>query len=382
MSNEPVVLLLISRKTREWSILVNYRKTVFSILILSIIIVLFTGKSYADDLVFKPIPTTYRGAVTIKDGSVAEGRFIIAQITKSNGEVYSTEPVLIRNDKYFMLIVSPPNNSYTRQIVKFYLDGIIPAIEQDSFAPSKSGPNYGPYVFDLTFPSVPTPTPTPTATPTVTPTPTNTPVAADPSIYSGEVVIAGLRVQEGSVIFAQIGEYQSIPAIIEKDDKYRNLVIDPNNSKFFGQTVNFYLNGVLSRTFSSYVPGKVHKDFDLIFVGVPTFTPTPTATATFTPTPMPTSTPRPTNTATPTATNTASPTLSPTATPKIAPVPSLPLMLINNTSTESKELSGGQCFGPSRVSLATGIGNSMLMLAPILFLAGYVRIGRSKKKRD
>jgi hypothetical protein len=346
-------------------------------------IVLFAGKGYADDLAFKPIPTTYRGAVTIKDASAAEGKFIIAQITKSNGEVYTTDPVVIRNGKYFMLIVSPPNNSYTKLVVKFYLDGIVPAIEQDNFAPSKSGPNYGPYVFDLTFPSVPTPTPTPTATPTVTPTPTNTPVAADPSIYSGEVIIAGLRVQEGSVIFAQIGEYQSIPAIIEKDDKYRNLVIDPNDSKFFGQAVNFYLNGILSRTFSSYVPGKVYKDFDLIFVGVPTFTPTPTATATFTPTPTPTSTPRPTNTPTPTATNTAAPTLSPTATPTITPAPYLlPSMLINNTSTEPKELSGGQCFGPSSVSLATGIGNSMLMLAPMLFLAGYVRIGRSKKKRN
>ena len=367
--------------------------------------VLFSEKGYAaPELVFKPIPTTYRGTVTIKDGSISEGKFIIAEITKLDGAVYTTKPVVIRNGKYFMLIVSPPDESYitlNNNIIKFYLDGIIQAVETDRFAPGKSGPNYSPYVFDLTFPSVPTPTPTPTATATVTPTPTATPVAADPSIYSGEVVIAGLRVQEGSIIFAQIGEYQSIPAIIEKDDTYRNLVIDPNDSKFFGQTVNFYLNGILSRTVSTYVPGKVQKHFDLIFVGVPTFTPipTPTPTPTFTPIPTatatPTNTPTPTNTATPTnlptatATNTATPTISPTPTiiPTFTPTPTLSpsaSIFFSNTDitpTESKE-SGGQCFGPSNVSLSTGIGNSILMLGPILFLAGYVRIGKKKKKRD
>ena len=88
----------------------NYRKIVFIISIVSIVTVLFSEKGYADENI--QFPTTYRGTVTIKDGSTPEGKTIIAKITKLNGTVYTSEPVIIRNGKYFMLIVSPPDNSY------------------------------------------------------------------------------------------------------------------------------------------------------------------------------------------------------------------------------------------------------------------------------
>ena len=366
----------------------NKRKIGFIIFILSIVTVLFSEKGYADENI--QFPTTYRGTVTIKDGSTAEGKFIVGKITKLNGTVYTTEPVIIRNGKYFMLIVSPPDNSYNYHTVEFYLDGIVKAIDTDIFTPGKSGPNYSPYVFDLSFANIPTPTPTPTPTSTATPTATATPLPANPTTFSGSVVIAGMRVQDGSTIYAKIGEYRSIPAIIEKDDRYRNLVVDPNDYRAFGQTIYFYLNGVESRTTSTYVSGSNNKNFDLIFVGVPTFTPTPTPTATVTPipTPTPTNTATPTNIATATATNTATPTnsptptITPTYTSTPTPVPptfSIDYIAPKSTSTEK---SGGQCFGPMNVSVATGIGNSFLMLAPVFFLVGYVRTVKKKKRSN
>ena len=54
---------------------------------------------------------------------------------------------------------------------------------------------------------------------------------------------------------------------------------------------------------------------------------------------------------------------------------------IDNKAT-STENSGGQCFGPMNVSLATGIGNSFLMLAPVFFLVGYVRTVKKKKRSN
>ena len=135
------------------------------------------------------LPTTYRGAVTITNGASAEGMSITAQMTKSDGSVYTTEPVQVRNGKYFMMIVAPPDLSYKNEIIKFYLDGIIEAREIDRFVPGRSGTDpatgmqFGPYIFDLSFSSVPTPTPTPTATPTLTPTPTATPLPANPAIF-------------------------------------------------------------------------------------------------------------------------------------------------------------------------------------------------------
>ena len=189
------------------------------------------------------LPTTYRGDVTIKNGASAEGMTITAQIVKDDGTVYTTDPVEVKNGRYFMLMLAPPDLSYKNEIVRFYLDEVIEAIETDIFVPGRSGTDpatgmqFGPYIFDLNFSSAPTPTPTPTPTATLTPTATATPLPAYPSTFSGSVVIAGMRVQEGSTIYATIGDYKSFPAVIEKDDKYRNLVLDPNDHRAFGETI-------------------------------------------------------------------------------------------------------------------------------------------------
>ena len=383
----------------EFGVLIlNMVKFTFIAVILVIGGILSADKIHAQE--GPVLPTTYRGDITIKDGSAADGMSLIAQIIKDDGSIYTTDPVEIKNGRYFMLIVSPPDLSYKNKTVRFYLDGIVEAREIDRFIPGRAGTDpstgmqFGPYIFDLSFSSIPTPTPTPTSTPTITPTATATPLPANPSIFSGSVVIAGMRVQEGSTIFAKIGDYQTMPAVIEKDDTYRNLVVDPNDNRAFGRTIYFYLNGVQSRTTSTYVTGSVNKKFDLVFVGVPTFTPTPTPTATFTPTPTMTLTPTPTNTATPTniptstptntaiATNSPTPTVIPTLTP--TPTPAAPTFSIEDIQNKptSTENSGGQCFGPMNVSVATGIGNSFLMLAPVFFLVGYVRVVKKKKKSN
>ena len=383
----------------EFGVLIlNMAKFIFIALILVIGGMLSTDKIHAQE--GPVLPTTYRGDIIMKDGSIADGMSLTAQIIRDDGSIYTTEPVEIRNGRYFMLIVAPPDLSYKNEIVKFYLDGIVEARETDRFVPGRSGTDsatgmqFGPYIFDLSFLNIPTPTPTPTATPTLTPTSTATPLPANPSVFSGSVVIAGMRVEEGSTIFAKIGDYQTIAAIIEKDDTYRNLVVDPLDYRTFGRTIYFYLNGVQGRTTSTYVSGSVNKNFDLVFVGVPTFTPTPTQTPTFTPTPTMTLTPTPTNTATPTniltatptntatATNSPTPTVTPTLTP--TPTPAAPTFSrhdIQNKPTSTGN-SGGQCFGPMNVSVATGIGNSFLMLAPVFFLAGYVRVVKKKKKSN
>ena len=75
------------------------------------------------------LPTTYRGTVTITNGASAEGMSITAQIIKDDGSIYTTDAVQVRNGKYFMMIVAPPDLSYKNEIITFYLDGIIEAKE-------------------------------------------------------------------------------------------------------------------------------------------------------------------------------------------------------------------------------------------------------------
>jgi len=195
-------------------------------------------------------------------------------------------------------------------------------------------PNY-----NLTFPPPPTPTPTATPVPTATPLPTATPITAFPSVYSGIVIVAGGTTPEDAVLVARIGDYESVPALVQ-DGAYLNLVVAPDDISLIGEPIEFFLNGVKSRSIDTYESGKTQKDFDLVFVGFPTPvpptpTPTPTQTQTATPTPVP-----PTPTATPTQTPTATPTRTPvpptptaTPTPTPTPVPPTPTPTATATAT-------------------------------------------------
>ena len=260
-----------------------------------------------------PTPTVYSGSATAAGTSVPDGMVVHARIRD-----YRSEPVAVVNGTYELLVVQPPNDSYNRGIVTFHLDGVI-AAETDVYV--IEGLPRLKSAFNLTFPGLPEPTPTVTPVP---PSPTATPIVALPSAYSGNIIIAGVLVPRDAVLVARIGDYESVPAIVG-DGVYTGLVLDPRDVSLLGARVEFFLNGFKSSVFGRYVSGKSFRDFDLIFVGIPTPTHTPTPTQT----PLP---PTPTSSPTPTATPTAvPPTPTPTPTPTAVPPTSTPPATVTAT---------------------------------------------------
>ena len=334
-----------------------------------------------------PLPAVYSGAATSGGVPVPDGLLITARI-----EDYASVPVVIEAGRYQFLQVAPPDATFNLKTITFHLDGV-QADQTDSFRAGNANLS-----FNLTFPTVPEPTPTVTPIPTATPIPTPTPVLALPAVYSGLIVVAGATVPEGAVLVARVGLYQSLPAVIE-GEKYRNLVVDPDDLSVVGQPVEFFLNGAKSRTSDVYRSGTFNRDFDLVFLEVPTptaiplpptatptpvpptVTPSPTPVpATATPVPLiptPTSTPPPPPTATPTPvplTPTQSP-VPPTAMPTDVPVaPTSTSGAATVVATPTPEPSGGACgstFGYG--SPLTGAGNVMFLLAPLALIAGWRR---------
>ena len=279
-----------------------------------------------------PTPTIYSGSATVAGLPARDGLQVHAQIRD-----YRSETVNVEGGRYVGLVVQPPNDSYDRGIVTFHVDGV-KAAEFDVYRVGglpRVEPN-----FVLSFPALPQPTPTPTPVP---PAPTPTPRVALPSAYSGNIIIAGVAVPQNAVLVARIGVYESVPAIVD-GDAFTGLVLDPQNLGLVGARVEFFLNGFESSVFSSYVSGKSFRNFDLIFVGIPTPTVTPTHTPTpLPPTPTPTSSPTltatptalpPTATATPTPTTTPAP---PTSTPKETATPSPTSTPASPTATATLE---------------------------------------------
>jgi len=190
--------------------------------------------------------------ITVIDGSeLPDGLPVIARI----GDEYETEPVLTENGTAFLKIIPNFSNAEGRS-VDIYIDTV--RIVQDMV--------YAPGVIDLTrpvtIPNLPLPTPTPTST------------SVKPAVYSGTVTIAGAKVQDGMVLVARIGAYESSPANLEGPN-FTGLVIITSNEDLVGQPVEFYLNGVAAtHSPGPFVPGKTQR-LDLVFIGVPT--PEPTA---------------------------------------------------------------------------------------------------------
>lgn len=324
-----------------------------------------------------PIPAIYSGNVTVAGSPAPDGLLITAHISavgvpSATTTEYISEPVAIKNGRFEALTVAPPDVNYAGRAVTFHLDGE-QATQTDLFQFQKIN-----LKFDLTFAKLPAPTPTPTPVPTSTPIPTATPVTAQPSIYFGAIVVAGATVPPGAVLVARIGPYQSEKALID-GDKFSNLVVLPADLSLVGKPVEFYLNGVKSSVVDIYESGRTKRDLQLVFVGVPT----PTATNTpVPPTPTPTSTPvPPTATATPlppTVTPTITPrptaTAIPTRTPTATPVPPTPTAVVVPTATATPAPSGGVCgsnYGTA--SAVAGVGNVLLLLAPLALIAGYRR---------
>ena len=345
-------------------------------------------------------PTTYNGNVTFNGQPLPDGLRVLARI-----DDYQTTSVITKNGRYQGLVVQPPKQRYVGQDVTFHVEGT-QAYETEPFVPGRSGPSFSRYEFDLSFPTLPMRPPTPTPTATETPTPTNTPVVARPSVYSGTIIVSGGSVWPGARLEARLGDHR-FPALIE-GQQYSNLVIAPGDLALVGELIEFYLDGVKADTTDTYENGARKQDFDLIFVGaqtptptrtprptrtptpIPTNTPLPTATPTPLPTdtPVPTATPTPTPTATPTAT--ATPTPRPTATPTATPTPEptatprprptiAPISRADNTpTTDGEDGDGGAdrggCFAiDGGGSPLAGAANALLMLAPIGLIAGYRR---------
>jgi len=269
------------------------------------------GEAFAQGL--PPAPFIYSGKATTAGVPVPNGFTI-------RGEVgaYVSDPVAVIDGRFDLLTVNPGEAASSGDEIAFLL-GDIRADQTDTF--QIAGIPLLKLDFDLTFPKLPDPTPTPSPIP---PTVTPTPRVALPSAYAGQIIVDGAAVPENAVLVARIGDdYESLPAIVNSETgEYFGLVLDPDDFDLLGRGVEFYLNGVRSRTTARYEGGASERAFDLIFTGLPSPTPTPlppTATPTATPVPptaTPTATPVP-----PTPTPTATP-VPPTATP--TPVPPTP----------------------------------------------------------
>ena len=352
------------------------------------LVAVLTDTARAQDAL-PPLPTLYLGTASLSDGTpVTEGLFIVARF----GDLES-EPVAVEEGgQYKNLLAGPPDDSYHEEDVTFHLEGVVQALDTDILN-AKSGVPIVKKDFNLTFPSLP---PTPTPTPTLTPAPTNTPTitptpeAADASVFSGKITVAGQKVPEVAVLVARVGDYESPPAFIEGDE-YSSLVVDPGDPKLVGQEIGFFLNGVKASKTATYKSGETKTGFDLVFVGLPTPTPTPvppTATNTPTPTETPTATstntPLPTATATPTPTPT--PTKTPTATPTPPPVTPTPpptqqarAASPTPTPTSTPAPDGGGCLFSANAPISAGLANLLLLLAPVGMIGGIRRFRRLRR---
>ena len=328
-----------------------------------------------------PIPAVYSGTVTGAGVAVPDGLKITAKVLD-----YQSQPVTTKGGRYEAFSVAPPDfNKYKGQTITFHLDGI-QANETDTFQSGKVDLS-----FNLTFPKVPTPTPTPSPTPTITPTPTLTPVptatpiVAEPSIYGGPITVAGGSVPEGAVLIARLGDYESAPALVQ-GDRYQNLVVNPRDINLLAKTIMFFLNGVKSETTRLYQSGTFDEDLRLVFVGIPSPTPTevpPTSTPTppVAPTASPTSVLPTPVLAQPTVTPTPRPTMTPTPLP---PTPTFTPVVITATpevvtavETTPVGPSGRGCSSSyGKVGPVEGMGNLLVLVAPVVLIAGYRRLRR------
>ena len=118
-----------------------------------------------------------------------------------------------------------------------------------------------------------------------------------PTIYSGDITVAGAIPADGAVVTAKIGDYTSQPVAV-KNGRYAGLAVGAPNSNYFGKTITFHLDDMVvaaeADIFNLNTWIVVNSSFDLTFPAYPTPTPTPTAVPTATPTATPVPSPTPT----------------------------------------------------------------------------------------
>ena len=220
-----------------------------------------------------PIPAFYSGTATVGGQLVPDGQFIIGRVGS-----YESDPAFVLSG-VFDLVVAPQDSTLINQKLSFFLGGQIESDRTINFVPASVDLD-----FDLAFLKLPDPTPTPTAPPTATPR------TAPTIVYSGSIIVAGGDVPPGATLVANLGSYQSSPALIE-GNSYRALVVDPRDGELLGDSIVFTLNGFSATQGVTYEEGGLSRTMDLIFIGLsaptPTSTPSPVATPTPTATALP-----------------------------------------------------------------------------------------------
>lgn len=361
-------------------------KATLSIIAAVVVGIFSFGQAHAQGL--PPAPYIYSGTATSNGSPVPDGFIIHAQVGN-----YFSDPVPVINGIYELLTVNPGNQVSSGSEVVFYLFNV-PAQETSTFR--ASGVPILDLSFNLTFARLPLPTPTASPIP---PTPTETPRVAIPAAYGGIVIVAGAAVPENPILVARIGDdYESLPAVVNSDTgEYISLVLDPVDFNLIGRRVEFFLNGVKSRTATIYESGVSNRNLDIIFTGFPTPTSTPvpptatpvpptptatpeppTATPTRTATPVPpTVTPIPTRTPRPPTATPVPPTATPTPVPPTAtPVPVIPSQSAglgdatatrtpDSSTTGEGETSGGCNSTFSSTPPLTGAANLLFLFAPL-----------------
>ena len=158
---------------------------------------------------FPPFPNNYSGKVFIAGSDAPDGIEIFVRI-----DDYQSHTVPVKDGKYKLLVVQPPNDSFLKKTITFHATrgfGEIQADETAIFRTVNLATSEGiQNTLDLNFPQAPpgAPEPTPTPTPTITPTPLPTPVLpipGDPSVpqLSRVALFAGIAALAtgGAILF-------------------------------------------------------------------------------------------------------------------------------------------------------------------------------------
>ena len=89
-----------------------------------------------------------------------------------------------------------------------------------------------------------------------------------PTLYGGHVWVNDEPAQIGTVLVARVGDYQT-STVVDEEGLYRNLLVQPQSSDYYGQTVTFHARGTAAQEQDEFprVSGPVFKTtFDLHFL--------------------------------------------------------------------------------------------------------------------
>lgn len=110
---------------------------------------------------------------------------------------------------------------------------------------------------DIVIDTIPTPTPTP-----IPPTPTSIPTA-NPSFYSGVIVVGSETIPDNVEVFAKISDY--ISEIVKTSDGKYSLTVSPKTINYVGQDIYLIIQGNQSITSIPFSPDEFINDANFFF---------------------------------------------------------------------------------------------------------------------